>query len=64
MASVSALVDAAASGDQETWNALVARFNGLVWSVAAAHMLAPPDELEGPAVDTGVDEGQAGSSIG
>jgi RNA polymerase sigma factor (sigma-70 family) len=109
LASVSALVDAAAAGDQEAWNALVARFNGLVWSVARAHrlsqddagevvqatweklvghldrlkdrgavgawlattarneclktlrlssrhVLAPPDELEGPAVDSGVDE--------
>ena len=110
MASVTALVDAAAAGDQEAWNALVARFNGLVWSVARAHrlspddagevvqatweklvghldrlkdrgavgawlattarneslktlrlssrhVLAPPEELEGPVVDTGVDEG-------
>lgn len=43
MANVSALVDAAAAGDQEAWNALVARFNGLVWSVARAHRLSPED---------------------
>lgn len=46
MASVSALVDAAAAGDQEAWNALVARFNGLVWSVARAHRLSPDDAAE------------------
>jgi RNA polymerase sigma factor (sigma-70 family) len=110
LANVSALVDAAAAGDQEAWNALVGRFNGLVWSVARAHrlspddasevvqttwerlvgnldrlkdrdavgawlattarheclktlrlsarhVLAPPEELDGPAVDSGVDEG-------
>jgi RNA polymerase sigma factor (sigma-70 family) len=110
LANVSALVAAAAAGDQEAWNALVARFNGLVWSVARAHrlspddasevvqatweklvghldrlndpsavgawlattarneclktlrlsarqVLAPPEDLEGPAIDAGVDEG-------
>jgi RNA polymerase sigma factor (sigma-70 family) len=41
--SVSALVGAAAAGDQDAWNALVARFNGLVWAVARAHRLARAD---------------------
>jgi RNA polymerase sigma factor (sigma-70 family) len=43
LANVSALVAAASAGDQEAWNALVARFNGLVWSVARAHRLSPDD---------------------
>jgi RNA polymerase sigma factor (sigma-70 family) len=43
VANVSALVAAAATGDQEAWNALVGRFNGLVWSVARSHRLSPTD---------------------
>jgi RNA polymerase sigma factor (sigma-70 family) len=40
---LSALVGAAAAGDQAAWNALVARFDGLVWSVARAHRLSRAD---------------------
>ena len=43
MPKVSALVGAAAAGDQEAWNALVARFDDLVWSVARAHRLSRAD---------------------
>jgi RNA polymerase sigma factor (sigma-70 family) len=34
------LVDAAARGDQEAWNAIVDRFSGLVWATARAHRLS------------------------
>lgn len=40
---VATLVRAAADGDQAAWNALVDRFNGLVWSVARSHRLSTPD---------------------
>jgi RNA polymerase sigma factor (sigma-70 family) len=40
VAEVGQLVRAAAEGDQAAWDQLVARFNGLVWSVVRAHRLA------------------------
>lgn len=40
------LVQSAASGDQAAWSALVARFSGLVWSVARAHRLTTSDAEE------------------
>src|ERR1700733_10282427 len=36
---VSALVGAAAAGDERAWNALLAEFSGLLWAVARAHRL-------------------------
>ena len=38
-----ALVDAAKSGDQAAWDALVGQFNGLVWSVARSYRLDAAD---------------------
>jgi RNA polymerase sigma factor (sigma-70 family) len=40
---VGQLVRDAAGGDQVAWDRLVARFNGLVWSVARAHRLDSAD---------------------
>jgi RNA polymerase sigma factor (sigma-70 family) len=41
-----AVVRAASDGDQEAWNALVARYGGLVWSVARAHRLGDADAAD------------------
>jgi RNA polymerase sigma factor (sigma-70 family) len=38
-----ALVEAAKRGDQSAWDALVARFNGLVWSIARSYRLDTAD---------------------
>jgi len=46
VANVSALVGAAAAGDQDAWNGLVARFDALVWAVARAHRLSPADAAD------------------
>lgn len=43
MESVTALVAGAADGDQQAWDALVERFNGLVWSVARGYRLSTAD---------------------
>ena len=43
---VAALVKCADEGDHEAWNALVDRYTGLLWSVAAAHRLAPADAAD------------------
>src|SRR3954449_1219324 len=43
MAEVADLVRAAAEGDRDAWDALVDRFNGLVWSVARSHRLSTVD---------------------
>jgi RNA polymerase sigma factor (sigma-70 family) len=43
MAEVAALVHAAADGDRAAWNALVDRYNGLVWSVARSYRLSSAD---------------------
>src|ERR1700754_5250316 len=43
MAEVGDLVRAAAEGDRDAWDALVDRFNGLVWSVARSHRLSTVD---------------------
>lgn len=40
---VAALVRAATDGDRQAWDALVGRFEGLVWSVARAHRLSRDD---------------------
>lgn len=40
---VTEIVTAAAAGDADSWNALVARFTGLVWSVARQHRLSDAD---------------------
>lgn len=44
--SVSALVGAAAKGDQEAWNELVERYNGLVWSVARGYGMSAADAAD------------------
>lgn len=40
---LAALVKQAGDGDQEAWDDLVARFNGLVWSIARGHRLRQAD---------------------
>jgi RNA polymerase sigma factor (sigma-70 family) len=40
------LIRAAADGDQAAWNAIVDRFQGLVWSTARAHRLSHADAAE------------------
>ena len=44
------LVSAAAAGDQDAWDALVARFNGLMWGIARGFRLDATDA--GDAVQT------------
>jgi RNA polymerase sigma factor (sigma-70 family) len=41
-----AVVGAASRGDREAWNALVARYSALVWSVARAHRLGDTDAAD------------------
>ena len=41
-----ALVRAARDGDGESWNALVARYGGLIWGVARAHRLGDADAAD------------------
>lgn len=41
-----AVVRAARNGDHDAWNALVARYSGLVWGVARAHRLADADAAD------------------
>ncbi|MDP8968975.1 MAG: sigma-70 family RNA polymerase sigma factor [Actinomycetota bacterium] len=43
---IAAVVRAAATGDDQAWNALVDRFSGLVWSVARAHRLSSADAAD------------------
>lgn len=43
MAEVASLVHAAAAGDRAAWDALVDRYNGLVWSVARSYRLSTVD---------------------
>ena len=43
---VAALVQAAARGDEAAWNAIVDRFQGLVWATARAHRLSPADAAD------------------
>lgn len=43
---VAALVRDAAEGDQDAWDALVARFSGLVWAVVRAHRLSDHDAAD------------------
>ena len=43
MSSLAGQVRAAAAGDAGAWDDLVARFNGLVWSVARGHGLSTAD---------------------
>jgi RNA polymerase sigma factor (sigma-70 family) len=41
-----ALIRAARGGDGEAWNAIVARYSGLVWGVARAHRLTDADAAD------------------
>jgi RNA polymerase sigma factor (sigma-70 family) len=41
-----AVVGAASQGDREAWNALVARYSALVWSVTRAHRLGDADAAD------------------
>lgn len=43
---VAALVAAAADGDQRAWDALVGRFNGLLWSIAAGYRLQVGEDAD------------------
>jgi RNA polymerase sigma factor (sigma-70 family) len=43
---VAPLVDRAATGDAEAWDALVDRFAGLVWSIARGYGLGPADAAD------------------
>jgi RNA polymerase sigma factor (sigma-70 family) len=43
---LSALVRAAAEGDQHAWNALVDRFSGLLWSIARRYWLSEADAAD------------------
>lgn len=45
-AEISDLVSAAAKGDGASWDALVQRFGGLVWSVTRAYRLSPADAAD------------------
>ena len=40
------MVDSAANGDQAAWNALVAQFAGLVWSITRSYRLGPADAAD------------------
>lgn len=40
------VVRAASQGDRESWNELVARYGGLIWSVARAHRLGDADAAD------------------
>lgn len=42
-AEITALLDAARQGDQAAWDALVARFSGLMWSIARGYRLDAAD---------------------
>jgi RNA polymerase sigma factor (sigma-70 family) len=43
---VAGLVERAAVGEQDAWDALVERFGALVWAVAGGHRLGPADTAE------------------
>lgn len=43
---VTELVNAAATGDQQAWNALVAAFGSMIWSIALAHRLRDADAAD------------------
>ncbi|MBV8710854.1 MAG: sigma-70 family RNA polymerase sigma factor, partial [Solirubrobacterales bacterium] len=40
---VTDLVNLAAAGDQQAWNALVAAFGPMIWAIARAHRLGDAD---------------------
>jgi RNA polymerase sigma factor (sigma-70 family) len=44
--SIAELLDAATQGDQAAWNALVAQYNSLVWSIARSYRLADADAAD------------------
>jgi RNA polymerase sigma factor (sigma-70 family) len=44
--SIDRLVDAAKRGDHRAWDALVARYGGMVWAVARAHRLCDADAAD------------------
>ena len=41
-----ALTRAASNGDSEAWNAIVARYSGLVWGIARSHRLGDADAAD------------------
>ena len=43
---VGALVATAVAGDRRSWDELVARYTGLVWSIARAHRLSDADSAD------------------
>ncbi|WP_158847753.1 RNA polymerase sigma factor [Saccharothrix deserti] len=43
---ITALLAAAARGDQGAWNTLVERYNGLVWSIARGYRLSTDDAAD------------------
>lgn len=45
-ADVGGLVVAAAGGDKDAWQALVARFSGLIWSITRAYRLSNADAAD------------------
>lgn len=46
MSEVAKLVRAAADGDQASWDRLIERYTGLVWSVVRAHRLSAADAAD------------------
>ena len=40
------LLETASAGDQRAWDALVERYNSLLWSVARSHRLSAPDAAD------------------
>lgn len=43
---ITALLQAAADGDREAWNELVARYNGLIWAVVRGYRLSAQDAAD------------------
>lgn len=37
------LLNRAAAGEREAWNALVTRFDGMIWGIVRGYRLSPPD---------------------
>jgi RNA polymerase sigma factor (sigma-70 family) len=46
METAASLVQAATDGDEVSWQTLVERYNGLLWSIARAHGLRPADAAD------------------
>lgn len=43
---VAELVKRAAAGERDAWDALVSRFNGLIWAIVRKHRLRPADSQD------------------